>query len=83
MRQLSERRIPHICVCVYSAAEPVVSWYCAHAHMYIPNGLLSLSYPNLVDTVKELHEWHVAKLTAHPCFERVPDEEMVRDSHTP
>lgn len=51
--------------------------------MYIPNGLLSLSYPNLVGAVKELHEWHVAKLTAHPCFERVPDEEMVRDSHTP
>ena len=25
--------------------------------------------------VEELHQWHVDKCTAHPYFERVPDEE--------
>ena len=31
----------------------------------------------LVD-VEELHQWHVAKCTAHPFFERLPDEEVLR-----
>ena len=31
----------------------------------------------LVD-VEELHQWHVAKCTAHPSFERLPDEEVLR-----
>jgi tRNA (guanine-N7-)-methyltransferase len=27
--------------------------------------------------VEELHNWHVEKCTAHPCFVRLPDEEVL------
>lgn len=27
--------------------------------------------------VEELHKWHVAKCTAHPYFERIPDDEAL------
>ena len=32
-----------------------------------------------VTDVEELHKWHVAKCTDHPMFERIPDEEVMRD----
>ena len=31
--------------------------------------------------VEELHEWHVEKAGAHPCFAPVPREEAVRGGH--
>ena len=31
----------------------------------------------LMTDVEELHKWHVAKCTAHPYFERIPDEECL------
>eukprot|EP00629_Pelagomonadales_sp_RCC1024_P003641 CAMPEP_0119287102 /NCGR_PEP_ID=MMETSP1329-20130426/34993_1 /TAXON_ID=114041 /ORGANISM="Genus nov. species nov., Strain RCC1024" /LENGTH=261 /DNA_ID=CAMNT_0007287857 /DNA_START=119 /DNA_END=901 /DNA_ORIENTATION=- len=37
-----------------------------YAYALAPGGLLYC-----VTDVRELHEWHVAKLDAHPCFERV------------
>lgn len=33
-----------------------------------------------ITDVLELHEWHVEKLTAHPCFERIPDESLEGDA---
>ena len=33
---------------------------------------------SLID-VEELHKWHVAKCTAHPYFERIPDEEVLAE----
>ena len=32
--------------------------------------------------VEELHQWHVAKCTAHPSFERLPDEDVLRGQPT-
>ena len=45
--------------------------------------LLPLTYSAIhssSDTVdvEELHQWHVAKCTAHPSFERLPDEDVLR-----
>ena len=35
-------------------------------------------YPHCTD-VEELHNWHVQKCEAHPCFRRVPDDEARLD----
>ena len=29
--------------------------------------------------VEELHHWHMEKLTEHPSFERIPDDELAGD----
>ncbi|CAM9252815.1 unnamed protein product [Ectocarpus sp. 8 AP-2014] len=40
-----------------------------------PGGLLYM-----ITDVEELHQWHVEKAEAHPCFEAVPREEAEKDS---
>jgi tRNA (guanine-N7-)-methyltransferase len=43
-----------------------------YAYFLKPNGRLYC-----ITDVEDLHKWHVEKCTAHPCFERLPDEEML------
>ena len=45
-----------------------------YAYFIKPNGRLYT-----VTDVKELHDWHVEKCSAHPMFDRLPDEEVLRD----
>lgn len=45
-----------------------------YAYFLAPQGLLYT-----ITDVLELHTWHVEKCNAHPCFERIPDEEILRD----
>ena len=45
-----------------------------YAYFIKPNGRLYT-----ITDVKELHEWHVEKCSNHPYFERIPDEEVLRD----
>ena len=34
---------------------------------------------SILSDVEELHLWHVAKCTAHPYFERIPDDEVLAE----
>lgn len=44
-----------------------------YAYLLAPGGILYT-----ITDVENLHNWHVEKSSAHPCFERIPDEELVR-----
>jgi tRNA (guanine-N7-)-methyltransferase len=44
-----------------------------YAYLLAPGGILYT-----ITDVENLHNWHVEKCTAHPCFTRIPDEELVR-----
>lgn len=44
-----------------------------YAYFLAPGGILYT-----ITDVKELYEWHVAKCTQHPCFQRLSEAEMVR-----
>ena len=43
-----------------------------YAYLLSPGGLLYT-----ITDVEDLHQWHVAKCEAHPCFVRVSEEETV------
>ncbi|GAB5030919.1 trna (guanine-n)-methyltransferase [Nannochloropsis oceanica] len=45
-----------------------------YAYLLAEGGLLYA-----ITDVEELHHWHVAKLTEHASFERIPDERLVGD----
>ncbi|RLN88055.1 hypothetical protein BBJ28_00013229 [Nothophytophthora sp. Chile5] len=45
-----------------------------YAYLLAPGGILYT-----ITDVEELHQWHVAKCSSHPCFERIPDDELVRN----
>lgn len=45
-----------------------------YAYVLAPNGLLYTA-----TDVKDLHEWMVEKLDAHPLFERIPNEAIAQD----
>lgn len=45
-----------------------------YAHFIKANGRLYT-----ITDVEELHQWHVEKCAAHPMFERLPDEEVLRE----
>uniref|UniRef100_K3WL42 tRNA (guanine-N(7)-)-methyltransferase n=1 Tax=Globisporangium ultimum (strain ATCC 200006 / CBS 805.95 / DAOM BR144) TaxID=431595 RepID=K3WL42_GLOUD len=45
-----------------------------YAYLLAPGGILYT-----ITDVEELHNWHVEKCTAHPCFTRIPDEELSAD----
>ncbi|KAJ0390579.1 hypothetical protein P43SY_011427 [Pythium insidiosum] len=32
-----------------------------------------------ITDVEDLHNWHVEKCSSHPCFERIPDDELAND----
>ena len=46
-----------------------------YAFFLTPGGILYT-----ITDVEALYEWHVAKCDAHPCFERLSDEEMVKET---
>ena len=46
--------------------------------MYLKNSTFSYKLSWTTD-VEELHKWHVAKCTAHPYFERIPDAECLAE----
>jgi tRNA (guanine-N7-)-methyltransferase len=43
-----------------------------YAYLLAPGGILYT-----ITDVEDLHNWHVEKCTSHPCFERIPDDELV------
>ncbi|DAZ92442.1 TPA: hypothetical protein N0F65_000226 [Lagenidium giganteum] len=45
-----------------------------YAYLLAPGGILYT-----ITDVEDLHNWHVEKCTAHPCFTRIPDEELASD----
>ncbi|KAL0589614.1 hypothetical protein ABG067_002163 [Albugo candida] len=45
-----------------------------YAYFLAPGGILYT-----ITDVKELYEWHVAKCTQHPCFQRLSEAEMTTD----
>ena len=45
-----------------------------YAFVLAPGGLLYTA-----TDVKDLHDWMVEKLDAHPLFERIPNEELSQD----
>ncbi|RLN88828.1 hypothetical protein BBJ28_00002888 [Nothophytophthora sp. Chile5] len=45
-----------------------------YAYLLAPGGILYT-----ITDVEELHQWHVAKCSSHPCFERIPDDELSAD----
>lgn len=45
-----------------------------YAYLLAPGGILYT-----ITDVEDLHNWHVDKCTNHPCFERIPDEELESD----
>ncbi|TMW57198.1 hypothetical protein Poli38472_003123 [Pythium oligandrum] len=45
-----------------------------YAYLLAPGGILYT-----ITDVEDLHNWHVEKCTAHPCFVRIPDEELASD----
>ena len=49
-----------------------------YAYFLQPNGRLYM-----ITDVEELHYWHVEKCNAHPCFERLTDEELEDDPRVP
>ena len=49
-----------------------------YAFFLQPNGRLYM-----ITDVEELHHWHVEKSDAHPCFERITDEELKYDPRVP
>lgn len=45
-----------------------------YAYILKPGGFLYA-----ITDVEALHEWHVEKCQAHPCFEQIPESELVSD----
>jgi len=49
-----------------------------YAHFLAPGGILYT-----ITDVKDLHDWMAQHGTAHACFARIPEEELVRDTKRP